>query len=227
MTTAQLEYLDELVAQDEAAATALAELNDLLSQVAAVRESAEDVQRELELGPAEIEQRGREARDAAKRLEAAGERLGEAEREVASARESTDDGRVREAERALVAARDSAHIAERAAREAEKALAARRDQLAKAESERPVVEGKATSLAESLRGRPRLPAQVARPPAGLQGVSAWAVEARAALVVARSAVAGEREQAIRQAGELGALVTGSALPPSSMAAIAAAIRETL
>ena len=227
MTAAHLDYLSELLERDEVAAQDLAELEALLENVAAVRARAEHVQRELEHGPSEIECQSREVSDARERVRAAGARIAQAELDIRTAREGDEEHVVRAAEQRLVEARDSLHVAQRAEGEAEAALQARRDQLAAAEADKPQVEADAASLAGSLRERPRLPGHISSAPEGLGGVCTWAIEARAALLVARSGLAAEREQGIRQAGELGAQLTGAPLPAGSMAALAVHIRAAL
>ena len=224
MTTAQLEYLDELIASDEVAAAALEELDGLLAGVAELRERAEHVRRELELGPTEVERRRAELASAREKLETAQARLEQAIQAELAARETGESDRVRTCEQRVVEARDSVHICQAQAAEAEATLHARSAQLATAEAEGPQIEARAAGLAGALAHTPRLPAAVAAAPSGLVQLCEWAVEARAALVVARSAARAEREQAIRQAGELGALVTGEAVPASSMSTLAAVIR---
>jgi hypothetical protein len=225
-SAAQLGYLDELIARDESAGAALSSLDRLLTQVAERRERAELVDRELALGPAELDRRAAELAESRTRLAETQTRLDDALRARERAAED-DSAAQRAAERLLVEACDSVHIAERRVADAEAELERRQEQLAAAELEAPQIERSVAALASSLEGRARLPASVAVAPRGLAAVSEWAVETRAALLVARGGVAAEREQAIRQAGELGALVTGSPIPAGSMSVIVAAIQREL
>lgn len=227
MSAAQLAYLDELVACDQAAAEALGELDELIAKVAALRARAESAQRELRVGPVEIEERQAELERANSELETALLRLQQAEAEEQGARGVDDPERHRAAEHRLVIERDSVTGAESRLADAETRLQARRAQMSVARAEAPVVERSAGALAESLANRPRLPANISVPRSGLMGVCEWAVEARAAVFIARSAVANEREQAIRHAGELGALVTGATVPASSMTVLAELVRDAV
>ncbi len=224
MSAAQLAYLDELVVRDQAAAEALGELDELIAQVAALRARAESALRELRVGPVEIEECQAELAQASSELEAVRLRLQRAEAEEHGTRGADDPERHRAAEHQLVIERDSVSGAESRLTGAETKLQARRAQMSAAGEEAPVVERAAGSLAESLVNRPRLPANISVPRTGLSGVCEWAIEARAAFFIARSAVANEREHAIRHAGELGALVTGATVPASSMTVLAELIR---
>ncbi len=221
---AHLDYLDELIVRDAAAADALGELDGLLASVAGMRERADVVTRELELGPAEIERRaGDVAAAEAGRAEACS-RVELATRAEQDARQSADPLELREAARNLTEARDSAHIAEQRFGEATAALRVQQEQLAAAELERPELEEGAGALAEQLAGVPRLPGTVADAPERLVQIPAWSVETRAALVVARAAAVREREHAIREAGEIGALVTGAPVAAGSIATVATLVR---
>ena len=226
MTATQLSYLGELVARDEAASAELRELDRHLAGVADVRGRAEGARHELEHGPDEVASAETDAARARKQLGDAQAWRDAAIRDQRVASGAADAALRREAERLVLEARDSVHIAERRASDADAALRARRAQLAHAEAELPRVEQRAAELARLLAA-PRLPSTVSVAPSGLGRICEWALEARAALVVARSTVAGEREQAIRQAGELGALVTGSPVPASSMATLAGVVRSAL
>ena len=81
-------------------------------------------------------------------------------------------------------------------------------------------------VAESLRGRPRLAEAAGHAPGpGLVGVIEWASGARAALFVARTAVATEREALIRQANELGSVILGEPLYAASPMVVAATVES--
>lgn len=225
MSTAQLAYLDELVVRDQAAAEALGEFDELIAKVAELRARAESALHEFRVGPVEIEECEAELARASSELETARLRLQRAEAEEHGTRGVDDPERHRAAEHQLVIERDSVSGAESRLADAETRLHARRVQMSAAGAEAPVVERAAGALAESLVNRPRLPANISVSRTGLSGVCEWAVEARAAFFIARSAVANEREQAIRHAGELGALVTGATVPASSMTVLAELIRD--
>lgn len=227
MSVSQLAYLDELVAHDEAAARGLVELDELMNAVATLRSSAEFLLVELEEGPAVLERCETEVCAAVDKLDAARSRLDGALREELEQREADDPERLRAAELRVARERDSVGMAEKNLAAAQERRDERRTRLAEANAERPRLEQQASDLAETLADRPRLPASVSIPPGGIARVREWAVEARAALFVARSAVANEREQAIRQAGELGALVTGSPVSASSMDTLVSVIRRAV
>ena len=107
-------------------------------------------------------------------------------------------------------------------REEIRAERARLDQEAEeAARETPTLERRARELAAALRSRPRLAEQAGLDPhPGLEGVAEWGSRARAALFVARSGLAAERDALVRQANELGALVLGEPLTSVSPAAVA-------
>jgi hypothetical protein len=58
-------------------------------------------------------------------------------------------------------------------------------------------------------------------------VAEWGTRARAALLVARSQLASERDAVVRQANELGASVLGEPLPALSAGEIARRVEGTL
>ena len=225
MTVSQLAYLEDLIARDALAAAALAELDELTENVSKLRVGAALVERELERAPIEVERRADESREAGANLGAARARLEAALIEVDNARAAGNSERARAAELQVVREQASVRVAEKQAEAADARLRERRVQLAEARAERPRVEQRAVELARLLADRPRLPASVSRAPDGIRCVHGWTVEARAALFLARSAVANERDQAIRQAGELGALVSGHSVSASSMETLAAVIRQ--
>jgi hypothetical protein len=217
----QLALLRELVSTDNALSAELEALDRAAAEVAEIRARADELtallgradgeraRLEGELGEAERDrdERAVAASDAAAQL-AAAEQKGDAER-LAAAR------------RFDVRARDALSVAERRARAAADALASFDDRVERAKQDVPSVERRAADIASSLRGRPRIAEQASRAPGpGLAGVAEWASVARAALVVARTSVAGEREAVIRQANELGSAVLGEPLVASSTAVVA-------
>jgi hypothetical protein len=190
---AELAELDELYAAVEELRRRALELGDLLASLPERRAAAAAAVREAELGLAE-------ARTSAERAAAA---LAQADQE------ELPDARRRE-----LAARDSLHVAERraaAARQRSADLEAR-DEAAEAETR--ALEAPAADIAAALARRPRLAGEaVGAPDPGTAGVAEWGTRARAALLVARSQLAAERDGVVRQAHELAALVLGEALPP--------------
>ena len=65
------------------------------------------------------------------------------------------------------------------------------------------------------------------PGPGTTGIAEWGTRARAALLVARSQLATERDAIVRQANELGAVVLGQTLPPLGAAAVARRVEREL
>jgi hypothetical protein len=92
------------------------------------------------------------------------------------------------------------HEARLAARVA--ALATERDAIL---LERDLLLGQAQRLAGALHGVPRLSARAGFPIETLDALPAWASAVRAALLVARSGLAAERESVLRQSEELAAV----------------------
>ncbi len=221
MTDLQVALLRELVEADTERSGELAELETLAAEVAVIRERSEALIAILEGAATE------RARLEAERGEAGGE-LEErtaAERETAAALSAAeaeaDAERAAAARRAHVRAGDALHVAERRAAAAAESLAAFEELVAAAGREAPEVEREAAVIAESLRGRPRVAGEACRVPrAGLDGVVEWTATARAALFVARTAAATEREAVIRQANELGSAILGEPLVASSTAVVA-------
>jgi hypothetical protein len=220
VTQQQLELLVELQRADSRCAVALAELDELIGETAAVRERADAVGELLASGP---EERARVTASVAEAEEEADERrraLGQAEAELSAAEAGDDEERLAAARRFHVRARDAAAVADKrlaARRLEERELGVR---LETAEQEAPRIEQRARQLGAALRGRPRLAAEAGRDPRpGLRGVAEWASAARAALLVARAEFAIERDGVLRQANELGSVLVGEPLAASSAAAV--------
>jgi hypothetical protein len=222
-----LAFLRELERADEEVAATLAELDDLARQVDDVRARVEKLETFLARLPAE---RGRlDAAEHERELHVrfAGEELAAAEQELEEAQRARDESRATAAHHRVVRARDALHMAERRLAE----VGVERREL---ESKAQAVEQETTKLVETagrlaatLAERPRLAEQAgAQPAPGVTGVGDWASGARAALVVARSSLASERDALIRQANELGALVLGEPVLASSPGAIARRLEHT-
>ena len=111
-------------------------------------------------------------------------------------------------------------MAERRGEELRAALAVLEADAADAEAEIPVLAGRARELAEALSRRPRLASEAAAAPGpDLERIAEWATQARAALFVARGALAAERDALIRQASELGSAVLGEPIAAAGAAEI--------
>jgi hypothetical protein len=220
--------LGELERADEAVGVELAELDELYGAVEDVRGRAVELQ-ELELRlPAERAVAAEAVVSAEHAVADADRTLARASAELEGAETAGDPERLAEARRFEIRARDHLHIAERKAASAQE-LAAELDARAEAAGrEAAGLEARARELAEALERTPRLTDEaVASPGRGPDGVSEWGTRARAALLVARSQLAAERDAVLRQANELGAVLLGEALPPTSAAAVARRVEAEL
>ena len=153
--------------------------------------------------------------------------LAEAEREADERRVSYEEAQMAAAERddpaaarAEVRAHDLLHSAKRRALHARAELERldhERGQLAEQNAD---LHGRGAEIAARLAERPGLAEAAGHPPGGsLDELGDWATESRAALLVARSNLAAQRDAVIRQANELGALVLGEPLTAQSPAAV--------
>lgn len=225
---ARLALVRELEVADEAVAAVLAELDELFAASERVRERALALEEFLARLPGERETHARAVEERAHELEEAEETAARAARELGEAEAAADAERIGAARRFDVRARDAATTARRRSAEAREAAAELEDRAAATEQEVPFLESRARELAAALRDRPRLAAEAGTEPApGLEGVSDWAAGARTALVVARTALASERDAVVRQANELGALVLGEPLTASATASVARRIEREL
>jgi hypothetical protein len=225
---ARLALVRELERADEEVAAVLSELDEIYSAVEGIRGRALDLEAFLARLP--VQRAG-----VAARVEETGRALAEAEETAGMAaaqlREAEAGGnteRIAAARRFAVRARDAASTAARLTAEAVAAAARLEVRAAAAQDEASVLETRARELAVALRGRARLAADVgSEPAAGLEGVSEWAGTARAALLVARNALAAERDAVIRQANELAALVLGEPLAAGGTAVVARRLEREL
>lgn len=220
MADERLVYLRELAAHEESLAAEVRELDELARITAGVRERACHVVTVLETeGDERARLTGKEVEAAASLVErAAG--LEAAERESAEAERDGDDGRRAEAARRLVRARDAHAAAGQLLAEQRDRLAGFEQTVADARRDGPVIERRVSKLASTLQGRPRIPTAVAAVAVeGLHEVGPWGVAVRAALAVARSGAAAERDGALRQANELGTVLLGEDVVATSAAAV--------
>jgi hypothetical protein len=224
----RLALLAELERTDEATGAELAELDELAVAVAGLRRKAVELHELLARLP--------EAREAAAgAVDESGQALGEgkdalrrAEEELAAAEAGDDPERVAAARRFEVRARDHLHIAERKAESARAHASELAAQADAAQAQAAELESRAGELAEVLERRPRLTEDaVAAPGAEPAGVADWATRARAALLVARSQLAAERDAVVRQANELGAVLLGEEIPATSARAVARRVEREL
>jgi hypothetical protein len=228
VTDARLDLIRELERADEEVAAVLAELDQLYASTEAVRAQALDLETFFARLPSARAVAAEAVDSAARDVRATEETAEQAAAGLRAAEEAGDAERLAAARRFDVRARDSLAGARR---RHDEALAARErldTEAAKAERERPELVARARELATALRERPRLaPDAGAEPGASLEDVSAWASGARAALLVARSSLAAERDAVIRQANELGSLVLGEPLAPGAAATVARRVERAL
>jgi hypothetical protein len=224
----RLALLAELERMDEATGAELAEIDELSAAVAEIHRQAVELHELLARLPEEREAVARAVDESGRELADAKDALRQAEEELAAAEAGDDPERVTAARRFEVRARDHLHIAERkaaAARAHASDLAARADAAQVQVAE---LETRARQLAKVLEQRPRLTEDaVATPAPGPAGVAEWATRARAALLVARSQLAEERDAVVRQANELGAVLLGEEIPAASAAAVARRVEREL
>lgn len=191
-----------------------AELARALADVEAKRAAATDLRARAEHADAFLA-RLPEARTAAARAVAGAE--GELERRQAELGEAVaeldraeQEEAVLAARRAVVRAGDLVSGAERRLERVRGEAAALEEQARAVEAELPELERLAGELAGGVDGLPQ-PTEV--------GVASWAARAQAALLVARTGLAAQREGVIRQANELGASALGEPLVSASVSLV--------
>ena len=217
----RLALLRDLERADEAVAAELAELDELYTEVEELRGRTLELQEFFAGLPAAREAAAADVASAEQRLSQARDALEEAVGELARAEAEADAERLAEARRVELRERDAVLIAEHRGAAARDHAAELETRAETAERETTALEERARKLAEALLARPRLTGEaVARPEPGASGVAEWGTRARAALLVARSQLAAERDAVVRQANELGAVVLGEELPPQGAAAVA-------
>ncbi len=212
----------ELEERDERIAREIGELAAFDVRAAEVRESAAAICLHREQLPAERAHLDEALAGAQGDVARARKALAGAERALAEleARRRPDEERLAAARRAAAHARDDVEAAENVlgrvhARRA--SLAAEEERLA---AELPCLKEEAHGLAAGLRASSRLSHGGGLGPApGLEGLLEWASRARAAVLVARSALETEREQIVREASELAAATLGEELGPIRVALV--------
>jgi hypothetical protein len=223
----RLALLRELERADGAAGAELAELDELYASVAEVHRRAVELQELVVRLPEEREAAAAAVRETEAALAAAQESLRRALEELAASEAAGDAERVAAARRFEVRAGDHLHIADRKADAARKHAAELEARAEAGRREAADLEARSLELAGVLEQRPRLTDAVAVPGKAPEGVAEWGTQARAALLVARSQLAAEQDAVVRQANELGAVLLGEAIPPTSTAAVAARVGREL
>jgi hypothetical protein len=151
-----------------------------------------------------------------------------AEQELAAAEKARDQEVLAAARRFHIRTRDALHLAERRARTAEDQATELEGAAMAAEQHGKDLNARARELAETLARRPRVAVETeVRPDATPAQIAEWGTQARAALLVARSQVAVERDALVRQANELASNVVGEPVAAMSAAGAADLLRRSL
>jgi hypothetical protein len=225
---ARLALVRELERADEEVAALLTELDELFARVETLRRRALELEAFFARLPAERTAAGRAVQETQRAAAEADETAARAAAELGAAEASGKDERIAAARRFEIRARDAASTAARLASEARAAAASLEERAAGSEQEAAGLGEEARELAAALRERPGLATEAGLDlGAGLAGVSKWAAQARAALLVARTALAADRDAVIRQANELGSLVLGEPLGATAAAAVARRLEREL
>jgi chromosome segregation ATPase len=217
-----LRYAEELDGRDQVLAAALAELATLTDDVLALRARAVEVVAALERLPSEAEVAAEDERTAVAALAEAVGALAEAEDRIArldSSRRNKQDEHDR-AQRDLTRALDDVHDATARLERSHARTAQLRDDetTQRAEGEGLVVA--ARSLVGRLRIAPRVTdAGKTEPGADVAELDEWGARARAALFVAHSTLATDRERVLLEANALGVSVFGEDTGAVSVALI--------
>jgi len=228
MADRRLAILEDLERAEEEVAAETAEIEELYAGSEELRGAALELVSFLQRLPDDRAAAEREIEESAAALEAAADAAERAEQELAAAEASGDAERIAAARRFHIRARDALGVAERRARNAlsraselgasAKAAEERADQLA----------AQAAELVQTLSRRPRVAVEAGvRPGEGPAAIAEWGTQVRAALLVARSQVAAERDALVRQANELAAGVVGEPVAAMSASGAAEILRSTL
>jgi hypothetical protein len=193
---------DELARQDAAAAQALAEVDRLTERCAALAEREAATRRLLAAFPRNERVRNAELEAARDDAVLARREVEQASAELVDAERAGDDARLASAQRTRDHALATQHVAE----QHEARLRDRATELvasaADARRQRDTMVEQAHALAEELHRLPRVSAHADFELAGPDELADWASSVRAALLVARSGLAAERDALLRQAAEL-------------------------
>ena len=228
MSDRRLAILEDLERAEEEVAAEMAEIDELYAACEELRGAALELVAFLDRLPDERAAAEREIEESTGALEAAADAAERAEQELAAAESAGDAERLAAARRVHIRTRDALGVAERRARDA-LSRASELEAVAKAaEEQAQELASRAAELAAVLGRRPRVAVERGvRPGAGPAEVAEWGTQVRAALLVARSQVAAERDAVVRQANELAANAVGEPLAAMSAAGAAELLRRTL
>jgi len=228
MADRRLAILEDLERAEDEVAAEMAEIDELYAASENVRGRALELVAFLEALPEERDAAQREIEGSAQALEDSEAAAQRAEQELAAAEAAGDEERLAAARRFHIRARDTLGLAERRARDAHARRAELEAAAAAAEEEARGLAARADELAAALSRRPRVAVQAGvRPGADPAEIAEWGTQVRAALLVARSQVAAERDALVRQANELAAVAVGEPIAAMSAAGAADLLRRTL
>jgi hypothetical protein len=228
MSDRRLAILEDLERSEEEVAADLAEIDELYATCEQARLAALDLVDFLERLPEARETAVREIEESAQALHQARAAFEQAEQELAATETGDDQERLAAARRVHIRTRDALHLAARRAQAVEDRAAELEAAAMAAEEHSKELNARARELAEALGRRPRVSVETAIPPDGSPAqIAEWGTQARAALLVARSQVAAERDALVRQANELASSVVGEPVAAMSAAGVADLLRRTL
>jgi hypothetical protein len=228
MPDRRLAILADLERREEEVAAELAEIDELYSEGERVRLGALEQVDLLARLPTEREAAAREVDETARALDEARTVFENAEQELAAAEKTGDEDVLAAARRFHVRTRDAVHVAGRRAQAAEDRAGELAAAATAAEDRSKELDMLARELGEALERRPRVAVEAGIPPdASPAQVAEWGTQARAALLVARSQIATERDALVRQANELASTVVGEPVAAMSAAGAADLLRRTL
>ena len=225
-----LDQAAELERRDASAAAAVERASSLAARIDDRRDRAQRLLDALARLPGQRDALRTELEEAAGRADAEAQQTDEAERRLAEleGRRRRDEAALAQAQREVERAHERLGDTRRRIERLQARLAGLDEGERAARAEADVVEAEAEALADELRELPRVSrAARERPAGGLKGVVEWANRAHAALVVTRFGLVREREQIVREAGELGAVVLGEPLAGASVAAVRSRLERAL
>jgi len=228
MTDRRLEILEDLERTEEEVAAEVAEIDELYAACEELRGAALELIAFLEKLPEERAAAEREIEESTRALEAAADAAEQAEQELPAAEAAGDAERLAAARRFHIRTRDALGVVERRARDALGRASELEAAATAAEEQAETRASRAGELAEALSRRPRVAVEAGvRPATDPAEIAEWGTQARAALLVARSQVAAERDALVRQANELAANAVGEPIAAMSAAGAAELLRRTL
>lgn len=204
-----LALADELERRDARVAQSLAAVERLQAEVEEVRTHAAAAAEFLAVLPSALAQHARDERQAEEDRVRAEAALRDAETQAREAKREHDR---------LVAAR-AVQTARDALADADRRAARAREHQAALEREGAERRDEAASLSERAATLQARVPESERTSPGLEGVLAWASQARGALIVARSGLARERDAVVREASELLGSVLGDPQAATSVAGL--------